>query len=245
MLLWLFFLVVLVIFGVNREGYTTPTSLSSTTKANLTKYLEKKNQSPEMIAKNIKVYQDAGITDSEVDTYVTTDKWPWSKAGIELLKKTTINNGGKPDDIERELDKAKAFPEVLYINQIASMIGNNNINRLPADVMCKKDNQGKLIGDTMFTRVNNAAKDPIPNEELSSKIKGFRFLKDPCNPCDILDGKFTCPFAVPGQDNQPLLPDPFLLYKWGMYPNESISSITGPPVPPPVDTSEKSKSSFF
>jgi hypothetical protein len=186
----LMFMLLLLWMLISKEGFSlTATTYSTQTTVAFTKYLkEQSSKNDDATIKNtISQYEKAGVPEASINAYVSTGKWPYS----DTFKKLCLQKG---TDLE--------------------MMGNITISSLrPMDVMCKVDASGNSTGKGMYSIKDS---DYISNVELIKKIPGFTFLKDPCNPCDILNNNYDCPFSVPGTDKKPLLPDPVLRYVWNI-----------------------------
>jgi len=202
-LIFLFFMVLLLL--LQREGFSLTSTYSTQTILAFTNYLKGKSSINDDAIKNkIDTYEKANVPESSINAYVSTDKWPYT----DKFKKVCVEKGVDVDKLTE--------PEEIYIQQLSKKYGNVTLSSLRSfDVMCKMDASGNSIGKGMYS-IKAKDSEYIPNETLNKKIPGFTFLNEPCNPCDILNNNYDCPFSVPGTDKKPLLPDPVLQYVWNI-----------------------------
>jgi len=201
-LIFLFFMVLLLL--LQREGFSLTSTYSTQTIVAFTNYLKGKSSTNDdaTIKNKIDTYEKANVPESSINAYVSTEKWPYT----DKFKKVCVEKGVDIDKLTE--------PEEIYIQQLSKKYGNVTLSSLRSfDVMCKMDASGNSIGKGMYSIKDS---EYIPNETLNKKIPGFTFLNEPCNPCDILNNNYDCPFSVPGTDKKPLLPDPVLQYVWNI-----------------------------
>ena len=103
----------------------------------------------------------------------------------------------------------------------------NSFNKIAKqkNIACNIDPSTKqAIGDTMVTidASGNVTSTVIDNSQLPTLIPGFTFLNEPCNPCNLINKNFDCPFAIPDSNNQTLFPGFIMDYAWNT--NENITN---------------------
>ena len=109
------------------------------------------------------------------------------------------------------------LPEEIVVKNVAKLQGNMSLSSLrPFNLMCKTDASGNSIGEGIYTIKNSQPDEYVSGDDLLIKAPGFTFLKEDCNPCDILNNEYDCPFSVPGSDKKPLLPNSMLRYVWNI-----------------------------
>ena len=241
-LIWLFILLLVLFFLCTvQEGYTQPKEIkySEKTITGLTEMMKTNNVPESFLA----VFQKYGTPEANAITYISSGLWPYSKSVIDVIKHSGSFDG---DTNDRVSNFQKMFSEETILFLLSVKAGKENIQSLiPFKVGCKIDASGSSIGTGMYALddSNAATGDPLDNTSLITKIPGFQFLGNECNPCDIYNNKFDCPFAVPGSDKRPLLPHPALQYVWGIFPtaaSAAIDSLVSPAAVPPA-TSELPK----
>jgi hypothetical protein len=191
-----------------KQGFTvTPVSYSTQTIESLTKYLKSKNINDSVIKSTISEYEAAGVPESSINTYISTNKWPYSKEFTSAY----LNSGNKTkiEDLN--------VPEEMSVKMLSKFYGNISLSSLrPLNLMCKTDASGNSIGEGIYTLKDGKPDEYVTGDDLLIKAPGFTFLKEECNPCDILNNNYDCPFSVPGSDKKPLLPNSMLRYVWNI-----------------------------
>lgn len=218
-----------------QEGYVQPkeTTYSTQTIAALTAAMKKNAVPDAAIDPYIKAYQKTGTPEASATSYITNGLWPYSTTAVDVVNHTG-SFIGTPIDISTY---QKVYPEETLYNILSVTSGKNNIAQLATSkIGCKVDASGNYIGTGMYALddSNVATGDPLDNTTLPTKIPGFQFLGDACNPCNILNNQYDCPFAISGQDKNPLLPSPGLQFVWGIFPtaaSAAIASISSPASP--------------
>ncbi len=203
---------ILVILYVQKEGFTAsiPTSYSAQTIELYTKFRKDANpdESNEVIKSDITNMENLGVPESSINTYISTKKWPIS----DDFKAVYLKSNPK-----LKIEDMPNLPEETSVQMLSKFYGNISLSSLrPLNLMCKMDASGNSIGEGIYSIKDSVADQLVTNEDLLIKAPGFTFLKEPCNPCNILNNKYDCPFAVPGTDKKPLLPNPMLSYVWNM-----------------------------
>jgi len=182
--------------------------------------------------------QKLGVPETDVNTFISTGLWPWSDGFTEAVKKTEINTANNdPTTITNSINDAqKQYPEQFYITFFSGIfdIGFATASK-SKNIGCNIDPVSKKsTGDTMFTLDNNGlvTTTSIPNEQLPTLIPGFTFLDQPCNPCNIYNRTYNCPFALPDSTGAPLFPGFIMEYAWNSNSNtttevnQSINSLS-------------------
>ena len=204
MLLWIC-LLFLIVYWFQREGFSLPVVYSKEIKTKLTTYLQSKNVSSTTIDTNIALYQKLGVTEADINTFITTGKWPYTNDIISLAEKSDIH------------DYQTEFPQQQFIQNFARNDGTTQLSKLrPFNLMCKVDASGNSVGSGLYTIESNNPATLVNNEDLPTTVKGFQFMKQSCNPCNILNNVYDCPFAVPDNQGQTLLPSAWLRHVWNI-----------------------------
>lgn len=205
MIIFFSLVVMILLIFMSKEGFSlTSTTYSTQTIDAFTKYLKGQNSSNDdaTIKTKIDTYEKAGVPESSINAYISSGKWPYT----DKFKKTCLQKNISMDTLND--------PEEIIIQSLSKNVGNITISSLRSfDVMCKVDASGNSIGGSMYSMKDS---DYISNDDLLKRAPGFTFLNEPCNPCNILNNKYDCPFSVPGADKKPLLPDPILRYVWNI-----------------------------
>jgi hypothetical protein len=68
-------------------------------------------------------------------------------------------------------------------------------------------------------------------------MPGFKFLSKPCNPCNINNNNYDCPFAYPDTNGKTIFPGFLMEYAWGVYPYSNTN--TKPNTKPNTNTNTK------
>lgn len=217
MILWLLFLVLILFFYARREGFIA-TSYSQKVISDLTNYYVIQKMEPSEIKSMISDYQEVGVPEPDVNTFLATKKWPYSQESIEVITKQNERTPAVSLDSLRD-----SKPQEIAIRDMAKTSGSMDIQQLmKSKISCKVDSSGNSIQSTMYLLNNdNVMTDPVENADLPKKVPGFQFLGEPCNPCNILNSNYSCPFSVPDQEAKPILPLPVLQYVWGIFPKNS------------------------
>jgi len=206
-LLFILFLLLLLCV-VQTEGFTvTPVSYSTQTVQSFTNYLKGKNINDSVIKTTISDYEAVGVPEASVNNYISTGKWTYSPEFTSAYLKK-----GSSSKIEN-----LTLPEEMAVKQYAKSEGNATLSSLrPFNLMCKTDASGNSIGEGIYTMKDGKPDEYVTGNDLFIKAPGFTYLKEECNPCNILNNQYDCPFSVPGSDKKPLLPNSMLRYVWNM-----------------------------
>jgi hypothetical protein len=210
MILWLWVIFLLfLLWMVQREGFSVlPTSYSTSIVSKYTDFEKGRNVTDDTIKTNLDLYQKLGVPEASINTYITTGKWPYTDDFIAAATKSNIMSSITMSE--------PIWPQEQAVQMFARIFGNAELSELKSSkLMCKVDASGNSIGDGMYTM--DASNNPVSlvkNEDLPTTVKGFQFIRQPCNPCNILNNVYDCPFAVPDAEKQSLLPPAMLQYIW-------------------------------
>ena len=232
------FLLYLLTNNSNKEGFVTLKSVtySDTTITDYNNYIAKiqaddqAEGKPAVFRANIDNLQKMGVPESDVQNYIKTGSWEWSAGFIDAIKQTELNAPNKDETtITNDIIEAqKSMPELSYIGFYGAMYGLGFSNSAKKhNLGCKIDpTTKKATGDSMYTldASGNVTSNAVENSQLPTLIPGFTFMNSPCNPCNILNYDYSCPFAVPDDQNQPLFPGFIMEYAWNKDANTSTSS---------------------
>jgi hypothetical protein len=235
------FLYILSIFS-NKEGFITspsPVSYSETTITELKNYQVKlQSEGKQGLIFKVEDLQKLGVPEESVKTYITSGSWPWSQGFTNAVKQMMINEPNKNNTTITEdiIKTQKVWPEqflLLWLTGLGFNIGFTNVAK-SKKLSCKIDSTTKKsTGDSMYTidDSGNVTNSAVDNNLLPTLIPGFKFLSKPCNPCETLNGNFSCPFAYPDTNGQTLFPGFVMEYAWGLTPTEAKSSVLNNPNP--------------
>jgi hypothetical protein len=224
------------------EGYASysgpQTWNQSTISSVTTQLLKVPNSTSASVANTIQQYQNWGVTDSQASAYAQSGSWDWDPAFTSAVNNFYINNPSV-------IPSGKTTAQVITQGQsqypqewITDMEAYETQNALtqaftPAKIGCNVDASGNLTGTSPFQldAQGNLTTTVVANADLPTLIPGFSFLSDVCNPCVIMSNatnKYSCPIALPDVNKQPLMPNPFMNYLWGIFtPSSSSSGVSG------------------
>lgn len=220
----------------NKEGFIPSLVPVTYSQATINEYKDYKNkESAETKPKaNIEVstLEKLGVPENSVKQYVSTGSWPWSQGFIKAMKQQMINtpNTTNTSITDSIISTQKIYPEefMLLWSIFAFQMGFYPTAK-SKNLSCNIDpTTNKAIGNSMYTldkdyKITTTA---VDNAQLPTLIPGFNFLSSPCNPCNLFNGNFDCPFAYPDSNGQPLFPGFILEYAWGLSPPPPESSNT-------------------
>jgi hypothetical protein len=221
----------------SKEGFITlsPVAYSSTTITNYNNYiaqLKKDNTSSNTNFLTADDLQKLGVPEADVNTFISSGLWPWSQGFIDAIKKVELNTpNSDPTTVTSSLTEAqKQLPEQWYIAFFGqSYISQLNYIAKSKSLACNIDTStNKAIGDGMYTldASGNVTSTYIDNNQLPTLLPGFTFLNQPCNPCNIMNGIYDCPYSFPDADGKPLLPGFVMNYAWNTNSNSTVNDIT-------------------
>lgn len=146
------------------------------------------------------------VTAHEARQYLKNGEWYWPRE-IEIIYKDMIERNNIPNHSYFAMKHAKriynkvAIQEILSWNTKEGKFILNGANKIKCNI------NGQI-------KYNNHL---IPPQELPSLLNGFQFIKEPCNPCEILQEdvpNYNCPFTInTGNGNKV---SPIWAYLWGM-----------------------------
>jgi hypothetical protein len=220
-----------------KESFVTlsPVTYSETTITDYNNYQNKLVEDAKAAGKTHNVIsvddlQKLGVPETDVKTFISSGIWPWTAGFTDALKKMLINSPNTDSTTITTTinDAQKQFPEQFYITffnafydlGFASIAKTKNIG-CNIDPVTKK-----ATGDTMFTLDNNGqvTTTPVANDQLPTLIPGFTFLNQPCNPCNIYNRNFDCPFAYPDESGKTLFPGFVMEYAWDNNNNNTATT---------------------
>jgi hypothetical protein len=186
----------------------------------------------------------------EVQYLLKNGKWPWSDEVKSLYRDAIMRNSSISMDPGVALDVAQTIYNETAIKQMLSWntkegaflltgvtIGHtkglpDNINNIircgynssddGSPVMEKIVNVGyNGINGSMIQNTSEVSDEDIPN-----LVPGFKFLKEPCNPCVALNdpANYSCPFSLNVGDGGEV--SAIWQNLWGTSSNSSSSSTT-------------------
>ena len=150
------------------------------------------------------------VTAQEARQYLKTGEWYWSPE-IDRIYENMLERDSVSYHPYSAMKKAKriynqtAIQEILAWNTKEGKFilngANDKDNHLRCNIHGQIENNNHLI---------------LP-QEIPSLLNGFQFIKEPCNPCEILQEdvpNYNCPFTInTGNGNKV---SPIWAYLWGM-----------------------------
>lgn len=220
-----------------KESFVTlsPVTYSETTITDYKNYTDKlvedaKAAGNTYSVRNVDNLQKMGVPEADVKSFISTGIWPWSPGFTDAIKKMLINAPNTdPTSITTDINNAqKLIPEQLYIAWFGAFdaLGFSQVAKTKK-IGCNIDPvSNKSIGDSMFTLDDNGkvTTTPVANDQLPTLIPGFTFLNEPCNPCNLFNGTYDCPFAYPDESGKPLLPGFVMDYAWDTNNNTTTTT---------------------
>ena len=219
----IFILIILSIFifllylltNNNIEGYITLNSqvYSDTTINDYNNFITKLQQdNTSFSALEIDTLQTDGVPESDVENFIKTGTWVWSNDFTNAMKQTELNVPNMNEtSVTNDITTAqKSIPEqwYIYLSGLGYGLSLNNIGK-KYNLGCNIDNTtNKSTGDSMYTldASGNITNTSVDNSQLPTLIPGFTFIDTPCNPCNVINGNFSCAYAIPDDQNKPLFP---------------------------------------
>jgi hypothetical protein len=167
-------------------------------------------------------YGPAGVPEKDILDYMNNHKWNWSDKFIQDQKKIYQFKYGKPLDIKdlSELQQKNPQNYILYTYAQLSKVESAALDSYATDVAklkCNSDSSGNGIGPgmVMLDASGNVTAKYAKNNDLPNLLPGFHFLNGPCNPCNLHNNKFDCPFICP-VFSLGVYPMPYTEYLWGV-----------------------------
>jgi hypothetical protein len=147
------------------------------------------------------------VTAQEARQYLKTGEWYWSPEIDRIYE----------DMLER--DSSSSFHPYFAIKKAKRIYNQIAIQEL----LAWNTKEGKFIlngANNLQCNINGQIEyknDLISPKELPSLLNGFHFIKEPCNPCKILQEdifNYNCPFTInTGNGNKV---SPIWAYLWGI-----------------------------
>jgi len=165
-------------------------------------------------------------TEEQARQLIDTKSWPWSQEAKSLYINALSRNqlvSVDPGEALKQTMKIyneNAGRQMLAYNTKEGKFLLNGIDLGPsaAEPLFIKDKKHDTIkcaagpesvdqsfmektqyfGANYFSGLFKMKKEPIKNEDLPKEIKGFSFIKEPCNPCVALNSipDYSCPFKL-------------------------------------------------
>jgi hypothetical protein len=221
----------LYLLSNNTEGFITLNSLvySDTTVNDYNNYITNLQQDNTSVSPiTIDDLQKVGVPESDVENFIKTGTWVWSNDFMNAMKQTQLNVPNMDEtSVTNALTSAqKSVPEQYYIFLYAAGYSNTlkSIGK-KYNIGCNIDTTtNKSTGDSMYTldASGNVTTTTVDNSQLPTLIPGFTFIDTPCNPCNVVNGNFSCAYAIPDDQNQPIFPGFVMNYAFSS--NTSMSS---------------------
>lgn len=225
------------------EGFITltPLTYSETTITDYNNYIKKlledettanaaNNTNSVTMRISVDELQKIGVPEADVQTYIKTGLWPWSQGFINAIKQMLINtpNYDQTTITKSINDAQKNYPEQYYIYFYGKMyVAELNQSTKTKNLSCNIDaTTKKARGDGMYTldASGNITTTFVDNSQLPTLLPGFNFLNQPCNPCNILNGTYDCPYTIPNSTGQSLFPGFIMEYAWGQPSSTTTTS---------------------
>ena len=163
-------------------------------------------------------------TPEEVETLLDTGFWPWpDNLKQEYMDKVWSSPIVKIDpafslDYMRKIYNKRAIEELLswdtkegHVLLYGSDLGvskdmpKNVHNTIKCEREINTDGSEEFVmkkkiytGMNLWNGYMNYNKEIVPNDDIPNEMPGFRFVKDSCNPCAVLNtpSDFSCPFQL-------------------------------------------------
>ena len=202
-------------FNSNAEGFVTLPQPVTYSKELIKKYPNAQEN-----------YGDFGVSEKDFNDHKSNKKWNWTDQFTQDFKKLYNLLTGRPLSIQ-EIDMFKTYnPQngIIYgFSNYATRFGESlNSGASKFSLKCDVDASGNSNGPGMMyiDSSGNKTFKYAKNEELPYILPGFAFINDPCNPCNVFNKKYDCPFIVPatGKDggNDGMYPSAIMQYMWGV-----------------------------
>ena len=178
------------------------------------------------------IVQKFGVPENSVKQYISTGSWDWSPELTNVVKQMIMNepNYDETKAAQQIADSEKAWPPEVLI----PLMSTNFINDFKSIANTKKlacnidQTTQKAIGNSMYTldESGKITTTPVDNSKLPSLMPGFKFLSKPCNPCNVINYNYDCPFAYPDTNGKTIFPGFLMEYAWGLYPSSKPNTKT-------------------
>lgn len=157
-------------------------------------------------------------TPEEAEYLLKNGKWPWSNETKFLYMEEVWKNPMIKINPGISLEEAmKAYNEnamkqllswntkegefILYGGDLGVTSGMPNDIR--NTIKCTLNKSGTFeMEKTTYNGYNtwngykNVEKKMVPNENIPDEMPGFKFIREPCNPCAPLNLDYSCPFTI-------------------------------------------------
>ena len=241
----IFILYLLNVFS-NKESFIpnitlAPVTYTASTVTQLNDYNTKAKDSGKPQTLSVEDLQKIGVPENSVKQFISTGKWPWRPEFIDTMKQIFMNasdnNGNTTTSYSDTITQYQSsIPEEYFVLfSLGSFAGPFSDVARTKKLACNIDSTTrKAIGNGMYTLdgSGNITTTLVDNAQLPKLIPGFTFLSTPCNPCNIINGNYDCPFAYPDSNGKTLFPGFLTEYGWGIYPysKSNTNSIINNPI---------------
>ena len=168
--------------------------------------------------------QKLGVPENSVKQYISTGSWDWSPELTNVVKQMIMNepNYDETKAAQQLVDAQKVWPPEYFILIFSTGFARDfksiaNTKKLACNI---DQTTQKAIGNSMYTldESGKITTTPVDNSTLPGLMPGFKFLSKPCNPCNIINYNYDCPFAYPDTNGKTIFPGFLMEYAWGLYP---------------------------
>ena len=158
------------------------------------------------------------VTPDEVTAYLQTGQWKWSQEIINIYRSTIEQDPYRSFNSNSAIENARKVYNETAIKEILAwdtkegrfILNGVSIGQTP-DLPENMNNTIRCSKDGIPIQMTNVRANGGTNgyvvqhytdvnpETLPSLIDGFTFLKEPCNPCSILNEdilSYNCPFSL-------------------------------------------------
>jgi hypothetical protein len=209
-------------FDSNAEGFVTLPQPVTYSKELIQKWADWNDPNFNKPTTDIqKDYGKYGVSEKDINDYMYNQKWNWSDQFTQDFKKINSLSLGKPIDIEQLNNTKKYTPQNVIIYAYAefakmegawlNQFGEFKSLKCDIDASGNSNGPGMMYIDSSGNKTFKFAK----NEDLPTILPGFGFIKGPCNPCNIFNKKYDCPFIAPANIAGVYPPAP-IQYMWGV-----------------------------
>jgi hypothetical protein len=199
---------------------------------NLLNFLELENTINRGIVFDTNIAQQQA-SEKEVEYFIKYQKWPWNKEVEKLYKEAVRKNPfirtSESDSLNyaRSIYNQNAILQILalqtnegnlLVNGVEKYVPNNQveppyaynsglISKYNSIIKCNMNNPDNAIMEqkTMppLGSLNSPTITQLDYNDLENKIPGFKFIKQPCNPCQALNvnPSYNCPFSLKTKNN--------------------------------------------
>jgi hypothetical protein len=175
------------------------------------------------------------VKPNEVKEYFKTGKWKWSPEIQNLYKVTISRQPNISFSSGTAINNAQQIYNETAIKEVMAWDTKEGHFILNGAIIGQTKNLPKNINNTIqcglngkpekveHLRANGASGlmvenyTPVEPEAIPAILNGFSFIKEPCNPCEILDEKiltYNCPFILDIGDGGTV--SPIWAYLWDL-----------------------------